>query len=146
MVTRSKAGPLRTLAAEVTGKGYKADSCAASDCKDFTDALKAAQDVLAKDIRTKDEADSAMNALRTAEAGLIDISLLKQACDYADQLVKASYKEAGWGNIESTLPPYKQILASPESQSQVNNAAKVLNRALLNLRLNPDKALPDNLN
>lgn len=80
-----------------------------------------------------------------AEEAVIDTALLERGLDALEALNLDAFAETGKGELGEAQTNAKAVLDNPESQQQVNEAAKRLNQALLGLRLHPEQAKADAL-
>lgn len=114
----------------------------------FRDALAAAKEVLDDPAALNGQSiERAIDQLSAAMAALIridetiDTSLLALVIDEAGKLDLSLYLEAGKADFTEALASAKDVLANPQTQQQVNDAALQLNARMLALRLRPDEAL-----
>ena len=110
----------------------------------FLEALKDAEDVLKADaVLQENTVADALKALDDAKADLkkkavIHTELLQTAVQLADSLQSDAFADAK--NLADSLASAKGVLENPESQEQVDQAAKALNQALLGLRYSVSEA------
>lgn len=125
------------------------DSYADGEAKDaFLAALEAAKAVL-ENPATLDETSiiPAYEALLAAKADLapveqeIDLSLLQMLYDFVKDTDLDKYVSEGKDAFTQALSQASSVLASPETQNQVDEAVRALSDAYLNLRLKADESL-----
>ena len=115
--------------------------------KDFSDALKAAKDILAKDDATQAEVDAAADALTQAAKNLVakaDTSKLEQAINDNKDKNKDDYTEASWKDFSDALEAAKAVLAKVDpTQAEVDAATDTLNKAAEKLETKPAPVVVD---
>lgn len=74
---------------------------------------------------------------------LFDTTLLEAALTKADSLDITNFR-TGWADLVNAIRDGEAALESHESQEEIDEAANMLNAALLGLRLDPETvALPE---
>ena len=122
---------------------------------DLKDELLAAMDY-AKEVRGSDTAltevsiAEAVNRLQAALDALdeylqIDLSILQLLTESVQDTDLSLYLSAGQAEFTAALEQAQAVLAAPESQQQVDEAALALHQAWLNLRLKADESLVESL-
>ena len=105
--------------------------------KDFSDALKAAKDILAKDDATQKEVDDATAALTDAAEKLVakaDTSKLEQAINDNKDKNKDNYTQASWADFAKALDDAQTVLGKVDpTQKEVDAATDALTEAAKNL-------------
>ena len=115
--------------------------------KDFSDALKAAKDVLAKDDVTQEEVDAATAALTDAAEKLetkpapvvVNKEALQQAISEGKKKVETDYTAESWKPFAEALAAAKTVLANADAtQDEVDAAAAALTAAAAALEAKPE--------
>ena len=118
----------------------------AESWKDFSDALKAAKDVLAKDDVTQAEVDAATEALTKAAEKLetkpapvvVNKEALQQAISEGKKKVETDYTAESWKPFAEALAAAQDVLANSDAtQDEVNAAAVALTKAAAALKVKP---------
>lgn len=110
------------------------------------EALRAAKDVAASDTALTETIDAAAAALEEAINALqpagLDLSLLEWLVEATGSEDLSKYVEDdALAAFTAALAQGRTVLADPQTQSQVDEAALSLNDAWLSLRLRPDESL-----
>lgn len=121
----------------------------------FTEALNNAVDVYTNPYALDetsikpavDALKNAMTALETVKkpAEEIDTSLLQMVYDTTKDTDLSKFVSAGQAEFTAALAKAEAVLANPETQAEVNEAAADLNMAYLQLRLKADESLLEEL-
>jgi beta-glucosidase len=148
---------LQALVAVADGLTGKLDGYTTASVSALTEALHAAQTVLADPNQTTAQLTSASDALKAALAGLevkapvIDKTVLQHVADKAGSLSNGSgtYTSATWTALQDELTNASSVLAdSSATQAQVDQAVKALTTALSGLTVAtaaPDKSVLQNV-
>lgn len=111
----------------------------------FTEALEHAKEVLNRDTALDASIEEARAALEEAINNLpledLDTTLLSWLLESVKDADEAQYTPASWLAFVSARDAASAVLASPQSQSEIDQACSALHEAWLNLRYVPDEAL-----
>ena len=120
----------------------------------FEEALANAKDVLGDKTALQDRIDEACNALRDAIDKLtakveFDLSQLNTAIAKANKIFNdsAAFKSGtpAWSDFEAKLEAAKSVHDDPQSQDEINQAARDLSNSMIRLRLSASKDRLDNM-
>lgn len=139
LVARGNTGALKALIDQYAAEDLKEADYTVDSWKTYTDALKAAQDVV-KDNSNSDKAavDAAKKALEDAHTALtkveqINKETLKAAIDTAKDVDANLYTTASYDAMTKVLADAEKVLKDSKDQTEIDAAAKVLNDAVADL-------------
>lgn len=115
----------------------------------FMTALENAQTVSANESASEEDVNAAITALTSAMEGLerkeepaeVDVQILEIVLAAAEALDLEKYTPVGQSEFMDALQGAVVMLTNPTSQDAVDQAARNLNMALMNLRLKADESL-----
>ena len=120
--------------------------------EDFIESLELARETAQRDTALNASIEEAQTRLQTAmdhlvlKSEAVDCTLLSWMIAQAESLKAEDFVEQGWQQMLVVLEEARTVLADPESQDQVDQAAAALNSAVLDLRLKPSEELLRELN